>query len=142
MMTELEPELQLLPTDARPPKVLLVDDDDTQTDVLQDRLTRQGFVTYVAHAGHEALDLARRHHPHVVLLDLGLPDVSGLSVCEELSDAPETCDIPVIVVSALDGSDIVRRTRAAGGRFYVHKPYDPNVLLTLIENAVRSDEWT
>ena len=54
-------------------------------------------------------------------------------------DSSETWDIPVIIVSGRDEPDIVRQCRAAGCRFFVHKPYDPNALLILIRQAL--DDW-
>ena len=74
---------------------------------------------------------AREHRPDLVLLDVRLPDLDGFTVCEELVDSPDTCDIPIIIVSGSDRTDIVRSSRAAGCEFFVSKPYDPNVLLTL-----------
>ena len=145
MMTEFEPQAQAaFGDDTLPRSILLVDDDTMQAGVLQQRLTRQGYVTFLAHDGHAAMEIARRHHPHVVLLDVALPDINGLDVCEALNDGQETCDIPVIVLSGTGGAEMVRRARAAGSRFYVHKPYDPNVLLALIEDAMADDDfdWT
>ena len=71
-----------------------------------------------------------------MLLDLQLPDQSGLDVCQELADGPETAGTPVIVLSGMSRPDIIRRSRAAGCQFYVRKPYDPNVLLLLIRQAL------
>jgi CheY-like chemotaxis protein len=69
-------------------------------------------------------------------LDLRLPDSDGLTVCQKLVDSPETCGIPVIIVSGMEHPEILRRCRAAGCHFYVRKPYDPNALLVLIRQAI------
>ena len=124
--------------------ILIVDDDVEQTEVLGTRLERQGYRTITAHDGHDGLKKAKRQRPDLVLLDIGLPDVNGLDVCSELDDAPETGGTPIILLSGMEGPDIIRRSRAAGGRYYVRKPYDPNALLVLIEqelNAANDESW-
>jgi CheY-like chemotaxis protein len=119
-----------------PDRVLIVDDDDIMADVLSVRLGQQGFKTTVAENGEQALAMARADRPSVILLDLRLPDIDGLEVCRELSDDEETSDIPVIIVSGLEHPDVIRRSRAAGCLYYLRKPYDPNALLTLIQQAI------
>ncbi len=80
--------------------------------------------------------MAREQQPDCILLDLGLPDVDGFELCQQLVDSEATCDIPVIVVSGMDRPNIIRRCRAAGCHYYVRKPYDPNALLALIHRAI------
>ena len=116
--------------------VLIVEDDASQSDALSWRLEHLGYSTLVAVAGQDGLLLAETEQPDVVLLDLGLPDIDGLEVCERLADHPDTCGIPVIVVSGSDQDDIVRRARAAGCEYFLKKPYDPNVVLALVERAL------
>ena len=122
-----------------PDKILIVDDDESIVEVLSLRLSALGFMPLAAHSGADGLQRARQERPKLILLDLRLPDTDGLSVCEELVDSADTWDIPVIIVSGRDDSDIVRQCRAAGCRFFVHKPYDPNALLILIHQAL--GEW-
>jgi two-component system, OmpR family, alkaline phosphatase synthesis response regulator PhoP len=124
-------------------QILIVDDDRPQVEALSLRLERQGFSTVLAHEGRSGLSLARQRRPDLVLLDLGLPDVHGLEVCEQLVDSPETCGIPIIIVSGLDEPDVVRSARSAGCEYFLRKPYDPNALLTLIQHALRRDcfDW-
>lgn len=117
-------------------RVLIIDDDESLADVLSLRLARQGFGTLIAGSGSRALELARVEQPDCILLDLRLPDVDGFHVCQELVDSAETCEIPVIIVSGLDEPDVIRRCRAAGCRYYIRKPYDPNALLTLLRQAI------
>lgn len=122
-----------------PEKILIVDDDKSIVEVLSHRLSTQGFEPLAAHSGADGLQRAREDHPSLILLDLRLPDTDGLSVCQELVDSTDTWDIPIIIVTGRDDPDIVRRCRAAGCRFFVHKPYDPNALLILIRQAL--DAW-
>lgn len=122
-----------------PERILIVDDDKSIVEVLSHRLSTQGFEPLAAHTGADGLQQAREDHPSLILLDLRLPDTDGLSICRELVDSSDTWDIPVIIVTGRDDPDIVRRCRAAGCRFFVHKPYDPNALLILIRQAL--EDW-
>ncbi len=134
------PQLEILDAEAdRRRAILIVDDDRSQVEALAHRLTRQGFETMLAFDGEHGMALARQHRPDLVLLDLRLPDIDGFEVCENLVDSPDTCGIPVIIVSGMECPDIVRSSRAAGCEFFVRKPYDPNALLALIQHAIRRD---
>jgi len=140
MSHELLAELQPIQEPAAQKRcILIVDDDQDQAETLAHCLHQQGFDAIVTLEGVPGLEWAVRNHPDLVLLDLRLPDASGLNICERLVDSPETCDIPVIIVSGLEREDIVRCCRAAGCRYFVRKPYDPNALLTLIEHALRPE---
>ena len=122
--------------------ILIVEDDPSIAEVLSIRLDQQGYDSHRAETGAEAMILARRHQPHLVLLDLRLPDVDGFTLCQQLDDDPQTCDIPKIVLSGMERPDIIRATRSAGCKFFVRKPYDPNALLILIEQAIsETDQW-
>ncbi len=136
-----EPKLAPVPTESRP-TILIVDDDEALTDVLSLRLQRQGFETATASSGEDGLAKARSQRPALVVLDLRLPDMDGFSICQELADSPETCAIPVIILSGMEHPDILRRARAAGCSYFVRKPYDPNALLILIREAIgEADVW-
>jgi len=113
--------------------VLIVDDDSDLAESVALGLNRQGFITSMANRADLALTLARSDRPDVILLDYGLPDMDGFSVCRQLEDDPATAAIPVIMLSGSTEDEMIRRARAAGCQFYLQKPYDPNALLTLID---------
>jgi DNA-binding response OmpR family regulator len=117
--------------------ILIVDDDEAMAEVLSRRLRQQGFATATADSGAAGLAYARSLQPSLVVLDLRLPDASGFTVCQQLADSPETCHIPVIILSGMERPDIIRQSRAAGCDYFVRKPYDPNALLVLIREALR-----
>ena len=117
--------------------ILIIEDDDAQSLALSHRLEKQGFATAAVADGQAGIDFVRRERPDLIVLDLCLPDVDGFQVCEELADDPDTCHIPIIMLSAMERPDIIRRSRAAGCQYYVRKPYDPNALLLLIEHSLR-----
>ncbi|MBM4091734.1 MAG: response regulator [Planctomycetes bacterium] len=142
MISEAVPQMQSADAaDSVPYSILIVDDDRSQVESLAFRLRKQGFTTVHAFDGKRGLAIAREQRPDLVLLDLILPDVDGFEVCEALVDAPETCDIPIIVVTGSERPDIVRTSRAAGCEYFVRKPFDPNVLLTLIQHAISRTGW-
>jgi CheY-like chemotaxis protein len=130
-----QPELAPAETTQRK-RILIVDDDEALVEVLSRRLQQQGYETLAADTGQAGLTLARRELPVLVILDLRLPDTDGLSICQQLVDSPETCSIPVIILSGMERPDIIRRCRAAGCYYFVRKPYDPNALLVLIRQAI------
>jgi CheY-like chemotaxis protein len=134
-IAELEPVEAL---SSGPKTILIVDDDADQAEILSLRLLSQGYETLIADTAEQALDLVRSEMPHVVLLDVMLPDGNGLDVCRELADDQATTSIPIIIVSGEERPDILRAARAAGSQYYVRKPYDPNALLVLIESALQS----
>lgn len=122
--------------------ILIIEDDHGQREALSHRLSRVGYAVRMAERGRQGLEMARQDPPHLVLLDLRLPDMEGFSISEQLADDPVTCGVPVIVLSAMERPDIIRRTRAAGCQYFVRKPYDPNALLVLIQSAIQeSSAW-
>ena len=95
-------------------RMLVIDDDHQQAEILAYRFGQADFHVVTSHAGHEGLRQAQTGKFDVVLLDIDLPDIDGLSLCETLSDDNRTCGIPIILVSGIDDADVVRRARAAG----------------------------
>lgn len=131
----LPQEISIKPRKVRR-RILIVDDDHSQSEILAYSFDKQGYSTLTADNGADGMRLAHEEHPDLVLLDIRLPDMDGLSVCHQLNDAADTCDIPVIVLSAMERPDIIRRSRAAGSHYFLRKPYDPNALLMLARAAM------
>ncbi|WP_046112217.1 response regulator [Aquincola tertiaricarbonis] len=124
-----EPAPPAAPVAARTPSprrhtgrlVLAVEDDPTFAKVLCELATDLGFDCEIASSGEEALQLARELRPNGILLDVGLPDQSGLTVLERLKRDPDTRHIPVHVVSAHPHVQTARELGAVG---YLQKPVD------------------
>jgi len=122
--------------------ILIVDDDEAMVDVLRHRLSSQGYQILTAPNGDEGCRRAITERPDLILLDLRLPDTDGFTVCQRLVDSQQTSLIPVIILSAMERPDIIRRSRAAGCQYFVRKPYDPNALLLLIQHAINeARDW-
>ena len=84
------------------PRVLIVDDEPDVLELVDFKLSGEGFEVVRAANGLEALSKARCESPQVIVLDMMLPDLDGLMVCEILRTQPSTRDVPVVVFSALD----------------------------------------
>ncbi|MBV9356948.1 MAG: response regulator [Chloroflexi bacterium] len=119
-------------------KVLVVEDDPWIRSLMADLLAGEGYDVVEAPDGKQGLELASEREPDVILLDLAMPEVSGLDVLHELKSSNPTRDIPVIVVSAyamlMMGSD----ARRADG--VIQKPFDLADLLAQVQQAVGKRE--
>jgi two-component system, OmpR family, alkaline phosphatase synthesis response regulator PhoP len=105
------------------PRVLIVDDENDFVELVRYRLTGLGCESIVANDGVHALSQARMCKPDLILLDILLPDLDGLSVCEILRRQPATRKIPVVFLSALSG-DVTRRTASMHAEDFFTKPLD------------------
>ncbi len=114
--------------------ILLVDDDVALLRTLSLNLRARGDQVVTAETGGEALEAAQRTSPDVVILDLGLPDVSGVEVLRHLR---EWTTVPVIVLSARHGSDDKVEALDVGADDYVTKPFGMDELLARVRAAVR-----
>jgi CheY-like chemotaxis protein len=119
--------------------VLVVEDDPLQLEFLVENLRDQGYETVGSATPSEVVALTRSRRPQIIVLDICFPDGCGLQLCSHLADDPETCEIPVIVLSGSTDNDVVRKARAAGCRYFLKKPYDPNTLLLVVEQALRDE---
>src|SRR5450432_139726 len=108
-------------------RILLVDDENDFIELLQYKLAGQGYDFIVANDGVQALSQARQFKPDLILLDILLPDLDGLSVCEILRRQPATKSIPIIFMSALS-SEVTKRTVAMHAEDFFTKPLDLNRL--------------
>lgn len=105
------------------PRILIVDDEGDFIELVQYRLAGLGCEFIVANDGVQALSQARQFKPDLILLDILLPDLDGLSVCEILRRQPATKKIPIIFMSALSG-DVTKRTVAMQAEDFFTKPLD------------------
>src|SRR5262245_30394342 len=114
-------------------RILVVEDNAANREVLARRLTRQGHQVVAAANGAAALDLVGRQEFDLVLLDLIMPEMDGFEVLRRLKAAEHTSHVPVIVISALDELDSVVRCIETGAEDYLTKPFDPVLLRARID---------
>ena len=113
---------RLTPVAEEAGRILLVDDDATNLDVLRETLGGSSYRLFVARNGEEALKVARRAKPLIVLLDVVMPGIDGYETCRRLKDDPETRDAAVIFLSALDDPKDKVRGFEAGAVDFITKP--------------------
>jgi two-component system cell cycle response regulator DivK len=105
-----------------PKKVLIVEDNELNMKLFHDLLESHGYDTVETRSGTEVLDLARTHRPDLILMDIQLPEVSGLDVTRWLKDEPDLRAIPVIAVTAFAMKGDEERIREGGCEAYLSKP--------------------
>lgn len=109
-------------------RVLVVDDNEANRDVLSRRLRRQGITSVTAENGTQALDMVRSNPYDLILLDIMMPEMNGYQVLETLKADPALQHIPVIMISAVDDIDSVVRCIELGAEDYLFKPFNPVLL--------------
>ena len=114
----------------------MVDDDGADRELYGTILCYNGFDVVLARTGRAAVEPARRFNPDCVLLDLGLPGMSGLEVARALHASTETRDVPVVALSGYPEYSMGARARAAGCSKYIEKPTEPVRVLKEIEKMV------
>lgn len=102
--------------------VLIVEDNELNMKLFHDLLDAHGFKTVQTRNGRDVLDLARHHRPDVILMDIQLPEVSGLDVTKWLKDDDDLRAIPVIAVTAFAMKGDEDRIRSGGCQAYISKP--------------------
>jgi DNA-binding response OmpR family regulator len=118
----------------RPPRVLVVEDDDPIAQVLQRSLRLEGYDVRVAGDGLEALDVAAAFVPDLVILDLGLPKLDGIEVAKALR---KDGDVPILVLSARDAVEARVEGLDAGADDYLVKPFERQELLARMRALLR-----
>jgi two-component system response regulator MprA len=113
--------------------VLVVDDEPQVVWVLQFSLESEGYQTYTAHDGLEALDQIQRHHPPLMVLDVMMPRMDGWTVLQELAKLPAEERPRVVMVTALSTLKDRAKAEALGADAYVPKPFDVDELLDVLE---------
>ncbi len=102
--------------------VLIVEDNELNMKLFHDLLDSQGYQTLQTREGLQALALAREHRPDLILMDIQLPEISGLEVTKWLKDDEELSHIPVIAVTAFAMKGDEERIRQGGCEAYISKP--------------------
>lgn len=121
---------------AHRPLILVVEDDPHDWEIYGKMLWYNGFDCMYARDGNEALNLAHRHRPDVVVLDVGLPDMNGLDLCRRLKAQPHTAGVPVVFLTARSRQDFGGKAAEAGCARYIEKPAGPVDVLHAIEDIV------
>lgn len=118
-------------------RVLVVDDVEANLRLMQAKLQHEYYDVLTAMRGEEALRVAQRDLPDIILLDVMMPGLDGFEVCRRLKASPETRHIPVVMVTALDGRTDRLRGLMAGAEDFLTKPIDDVQLMARVKSLVR-----
>ena len=116
--------------------VLIVEDNELNMKLFHDLLDAHGYGTLQTRSGIDALRLAREHRPDLILMDIQLPEISGLEVTKWLKDDEQLRDIPVIAVTAFAMKGDEERIREGGCEAYISKPISVGPFLDTIRKLL------
>jgi adenylate cyclase len=123
-----------------PARILIVDDNETNRDILMTRLGTHGYELLQAADGEEALASARKHIPDLILLDVEMPKLDGFEVCRRLKNDPALPFMPIILCTARAASQDVVTGLDAGADEYLTKPIDQAALVARVRSMLRIKE--
>ena len=118
-------------------KILIVDDDDDIRHLLKYNLEKSGFITNVAENGLECLEMVESYNPDLILLDVMMPGMDGIEVCERIKSDPQNKNIFICFLTARSEDYSQIAGLEAGGDDYVSKPIKPKVLVSRINAILR-----
>jgi DNA-binding response OmpR family regulator len=117
-------------------RVLIVDDEPDLREVIDYNLRAAGYEVSHAESGTTALASAQRHLPDAIVLDINLPGLDGLAVCEMLRLLPSTRDIPILMLTALATDQTRKLGLQVGASDYMTKPFSPRELVARVGKLV------
>lgn len=117
--------------------ILVAEDEEKIRNLLKLYLEQNDYTVMIATNGREALELTIKHSPDLVVLDILMPEMSGLEVCQELRNDKRFTELPVIYLSSLNEKQSIISALEKGGDDYVTKPFDPNELIARINAILR-----
>jgi len=125
--------MEKLDMSAHPKTVLIVEDNELNMKLFHDLLEAHGYDTIEARTGSEALTLAQEHCPDLILMDIQLPEVSGLQVTQKIKENTDLAGIPIIAVTAFAMKGDEERIRNGGCEDYIAKPISVSSFLEKVK---------
>jgi two-component system cell cycle response regulator DivK len=118
--------------------IMVVDDDDDVRLLIMRILQVEGYRQIGAASGVEAHQLALEDTPDLILMDIGMPRMDGLTALWKMREYPELAHVPVVIISAYDSYDLRGEAASAGCQGYLTKPIDPADLRAMVKRVLRS----
>jgi len=118
-------------------KILIADDEPDILEIIQFNLQAEGYEVITARNGDEAIDMAKKHHPDLIILDVMMPGKNGIDACNILRSQPDFKDTLIIFLSALSDETTEVRGLETGADDYLTKPISPKVLITKVNALFR-----
>ena len=117
-------------------KILIADDEASLRFLIHETIADPALQVLEAQDGLEALQIARSQHPKMVLLDVAMPGLSGVEVCQQLKADPATRDIQVVMVTAYSQTKDREKALSAGADYFIIKPFSPAQLIELVDKIL------
>jgi two-component system cell cycle response regulator DivK len=121
---------------AKAKTVLIVEDNELNMKLFNDLLEAFGYKTVKTRDGRKAVDLAREHMPDLIIMDIQLPEISGLKVTQMLKEDPDLAAIPVVAVTAFAMRGDEQRIRAGGCEAYLSKPISVSSFIETVRRFI------
>jgi CheY-like chemotaxis protein len=118
------------------PKVLCIDDDQLLLALIRETLKSNGFEVITATDGPSGVEIAKKTHPDVILVDVLMPRVSGFEVCRRLRADPGLKATPIIILTAVTDPGLKEKGLEAGASLAMPKPHDPMQVISIVEKAL------
>jgi len=119
------------------PRILVVDDQVINVQLLKRKLEREGHIVLSAYSGQEAIDIVNREKPDLILLDVMMPEMDGLEVCQRLQAREDTRSIPIIFITARNSKEGKLEGLAIGAVDYITKPIDLDETSARVQTQLR-----
>ena len=116
--------------------VLVIDDEPSAIDDVAQALKITDYRCHRATSKEAAMECARSEIPDLIISDIDLGGTSGLELCQQIRQCDGMAEVPVIFLSGAQIPDVVRQAHSAGGVYFVRKPFDPDVLIELVDKAL------
>lgn len=121
-------------------KVLIIDDIIENISLIKDCLSSENFEFLESTDSLKGFEIAKSENPDLIILDIMMPNVDGLEICSMLKNEQITSEIPVIILSALSNSEMVKKGLEAGATDFISKPFDCIELIARVKSALRIAE--
>lgn len=121
-------------------KILIVDDEPDILAFLRYNLEKEGYWVYSATNGNDALKMALKIQPHLVVLDVMMPGMNGIETCRAMKNLPALRNTPVAILTAMSSQESEVACLEAGANEYINKPIRPKLLLTRLQSLLKKDE--
>jgi twitching motility two-component system response regulator PilG len=117
-------------------KILVVEDEESLLKLESILLSSKGYVVSGVMDGKSALDAIKNNRPDLVILDVMLPELDGFEVCRNIKENPETCNIPVVMLTAKKSVQDLERGKTVGADAYITKPFKSVKVIEVIESLL------
>ncbi len=118
-------------------KVLIAEDSDMMRKIAKMSLEKGGYTVIEAKNGLEAVELAKKELPQVILLDAEMPEMDGWQACKAIKSNPQTSNIPVLMCTGHDLSEEQEQLKAVGASDYITKPYQVNQIIEKVSQVLK-----